>query len=61
MKNTKKKWNEPKLIVIVRGHPEEVLLLGCKDSTHAGDPSTGHAFCMKTTNACTNCYALSSS
>ena len=27
----KKKWQSPELIVLVRGKPEEAVLMGCKD------------------------------
>ena len=30
MKNTKKTWSKPELIVLVRGKPEEAVLAGCK-------------------------------
>jgi len=40
----KPKWAKPKLIVLVRGKPQEVVLDACKDGI-GGDPSNGFAGC----------------
>jgi hypothetical protein len=34
------KWTKPKLIVLVRGEPEEAVLINCKTATKGG---TGNA------------------
>lgn len=34
----KEKWKKPKLIVLVRGRPEESVLVGCKNAVLGGGP-----------------------
>jgi hypothetical protein len=38
-KTTKKQWDQPELIVLVRGTPEEGVLTGCRAG--AADPGMG--------------------
>ncbi len=39
-KEHKKPWTKPQLIVLVRGKPEESVLLACKSSNQSGGPFT---------------------
>ncbi|MBU1006588.1 MAG: hypothetical protein KKH08_03225 [Candidatus Omnitrophica bacterium] len=41
MSKNKPKWGKPKLIVLIRGKQEEMVLAGCKLSGVSGDPGTG--------------------
>jgi hypothetical protein len=35
--NKKEKWGKPKLIILIRGKPDEIVLMGCKgQSTFTG-------------------------
>jgi len=45
----KKKWERPKLIVLVRSRPEEVVLSYCKGMGGSADPSSGHGPCVEFT------------
>ena len=36
----KKKWEKPKLVVLVKGKPDESVLFVCKTSADEGDCST---------------------
>jgi len=49
MNNNKPKenWGKPKLIVIVRGRPEEMILAGCKVSGVSGTPGGVYLACRK--------------
>ena len=50
MKNVKEKWVEPHLMVLMRGRPEEAVLLTCKDGSWMGssnDPGVFHAQCYQ--------------
>ena len=63
MKENKKKWTRPQLIVLGRGTPEENVLAGCKTSKLAGSAAT-IASCKKfnaTKKKCNqaNCSAIS--
>jgi hypothetical protein len=40
MKENRKKWTPPQLIVLGRGTPEENVLRGCKTSTLTGTAAT---------------------
>jgi hypothetical protein len=59
----KKAWEKPKLVVLVRGKPEEAILNGCKD--WAGPPPNGpvsdYTQCMEGTANCIECFADSES
>lgn len=39
---SKKKWTKPKLIVLVRGRPEETALFGCKGDGPGGMSPQSH-------------------
>lgn len=62
MKNNRKKWTQPQLIVLGRGTPEENVLGGCKTSKLAGSAATINS-CKKQKNKkqCTlaNCKVIS--
>ena len=50
----KKPWSEPALIVLVRGKPEEALLLGCKTGVQ-GVPGPSGSACGQTLGCCQAC------
>jgi len=48
------KWVKPKLIVLLRGKPEEAVILACK--TGSGSPGSVWIGCQSTSPAwCTQC------
>lgn len=61
MKEGKKAWMEPELIVLTRSEPEEAVLTGCKGSW--GNSTAGNAGgnngCM--TSGCGICWELGTS
>jgi hypothetical protein len=59
-KEKKKEWVAPELLVLVRSHPEEVVLAACKDTSGGGAPATGHLGCIYS-GCVSDCYALGSS
>ena len=54
MKENRKKWTRPQLIVLGRGTPEENVLAGCKTSKLAGSAAT-KTNCKKFNNPKTKC------
>ena len=52
----KKKWQNPELIVLVRGKPEEAVLTACKASLVAGDPDNQAGNCNFGMVAFSVCY-----
>jgi hypothetical protein len=48
---TKKNWERPKLIILERGRPEELVLAGCKTSGLQTKAKTKHNGCAKGTAA----------
>ena len=40
-----KKWEKPKLVILVRGKPAERVLGACKTSGASGDPYTDYTGC----------------
>jgi len=52
----KKKWQNPELIVLVRGKPEETVLTGCKAVVAGVVPDNTAGNCSSGTVACTACY-----
>jgi hypothetical protein len=49
-----KRWEKPKLVVLVRGKPEEAVLVACKQvSIPAGSPSAIKSNCKRTTSPTT--------
>ena len=53
----KKKWKRPKLIVLVRGKPEEAVLQSCKNSVGNMESSDDHFNCAAFFRGvgCVNC------
>lgn len=49
----KKKWKMPKLIVLLRGRPEEGVLQACKAGGSEG-PDSGYSNCYG--DPCVQCY-----
>lgn len=49
MKDNRKKWTQPQLIVLGRGTPEENVLAGCKTSKLTGSAATVNS-CKKQRN-----------
>jgi hypothetical protein len=48
IRDGRKKWAKPELIVLVRVRPEETVLAACKEGGAFGlDPSHYHMNCMK--------------
>jgi len=54
MKENRKKWTRPQLIVLGRGTPEENVLAGCKTTSLAGSAATINS-CQKFNAAKTKC------
>jgi len=50
-----KKWEAPKLIVIVRSRPEESLILGCKNGDSDGANWTYTHCWIEATETCVLC------
>jgi hypothetical protein len=49
-----KRWEKPKLVVLVRGKPEEAVLAACKNVGYAaGSPSAIKGNCKRTTSPTT--------
>ena len=67
----KKSWKKPKLVVLVRGKPAEVVLTACKggDQAQGGlaadaiSPSFTYTACYSDANLlpCTQCFGIQSS
>jgi len=43
--NKKEKWDKPKLIILTRGRPEEVVLQACKAADESGSSTTTYQLC----------------
>jgi hypothetical protein len=52
----KKEWQNPELIVLVRGRPEEAVLTPCKSSSVAGGSGDEASGCNFYEGACGACY-----
>ncbi len=61
MKDDRKEWVPPQLIVLGRGTPEENVLGGCKTSTLTGSGATKTSCKKKTGSTCasTRCSTIS--
>jgi hypothetical protein len=55
----KKHWEKPKLIILVRGRPEENVLAACKASIGGQNPLNDHRACVSA-EGCTPCEAVGS-
>ena len=62
MRERKKEWSKPELIVLVRSKPEEAVLYGCKGNTQQ-NPGAGSNYnqlvCVTSPNCAALCSALS--
>jgi len=50
-----KKWEAPKLIVLVRSRPEESLIASCKGGQIVGEPNATDSSCYFTGDGCMSC------
>jgi hypothetical protein len=50
----KKEWGTPELLVLVRSHPEEAVLIGCKISPFGG-PATFQSGCGQNPSCVLHC------
>ena len=60
MVKMKKPWQKPKLIILERGRPEEVVLLGCKMAGSKASASNKKSGCMRL-GTCTTCDVFGTS
>ena len=51
-----KKWEAPKLIVLVRGKPEESVLDTCKTTSYSIGPLVTYTFCWLEDIGCGVCH-----
>lgn len=56
----KKVWSKPKLVVLVRGRPEEAILNGCKVDLTEG-PNNSDLYCKNEGGRCLACSTLGGS
>jgi hypothetical protein len=62
MLNAKKTWQKPKLIILARGRPEELVLAGCKMAIKSAGAKNKNSSCYQTSNKCPNaCSVVSTS
>jgi hypothetical protein len=62
MTESKKEWQKPELIVLVRSKPEEAVLAGCKGHSIGGgtsDTNTVNTLCSSQYAGCWTCDTLS--
>ena len=57
---SKKKWEKPKLIVLVASKSQEVVLQACKGGI-GGGPSSSEGGCEKGFPVCSSCSSMSDS
>jgi len=57
----RKTWQKPKLVVLVRGRPEEFVLGQCKDTGATGGPVTSQLDCIENMMNCELCSELGAS
>lgn len=54
----KKTWSKPVLTVLLRGRPEENVLIACKTLTSGTTPGTIAQYCARRKNqSCTECHS----
>jgi hypothetical protein len=41
-----RKWLKPRLMILARSNPEEIVLVTCKGDNTKGDHTTGHNYCI---------------
>ncbi|MDP8230004.1 MAG: hypothetical protein P9L93_02755 [Candidatus Gorgyraea atricola] len=55
-REAKKKWERPKLIVLMRGKPEEGVLIACKEKDEESSIFAGTAYSVcKMPEVCADC------
>jgi hypothetical protein len=61
MKDTKKEWVKPELVILVRNKPEETVLAPCKEGEFGGGggPYNHQFFCIG--EPCGICFVVGSS
>lgn len=53
----KKKWSKPKLVILARANPEEMVLALCKGGAQKQPHTTGQNYCISTTyRTCPDSY-----
>ncbi len=52
-----KKWKTPKLMILYRGKPDEVLTLDCKHPSTPVGPAEADLSCQEIRNGCKQCAA----
>ncbi len=52
MKKKKSKWTTPKLVILVRGTPEEAVLEVCACGAKADDDAKVHFQCYQSCSSC---------
>jgi hypothetical protein len=58
----KKPWSKPRLVVLVRGKPEEAILISCKAANATtGDPMQWQVACIQDGDFCDVCSMIASS
>ena len=58
----KEAWEKPKLVVLVRGKPEENLIINCKHwQVNPEGPNASVTACTGGTAACTECITYTES
>jgi hypothetical protein len=60
MLDTKKRWRKPKLIILERGRPEELVLAGCKIAGILSNSQGKKNSCLRTAS-CTGCNIIEAS
>lgn len=54
--NAMKKWEKPELLILVRGRPEDAVLLNCKgNGLPANDPTLNAGGCFQTAICAATC------
>lgn len=61
MREPRKPWSKPEMIVLVRGKSEESVLAGCKGTGNLGDPNNAFDNCMDSGAPCPACSVVASS
>jgi hypothetical protein len=57
----RKTWQKPKLVVLVRGRPEEFVLGPCKDAGVPGGPAIEDVDCIQNLANCAVCSEVAGS
>jgi hypothetical protein len=60
MSEKKKKWSTPQFVVLMRGRPEEGILLACKNMSivHVGPGYVYSDTCTNALGGCVTCSAV---